>query len=514
MKIRLICGILVCILLLTCVPAYIFATGTEGDATGESETTTPTEPTDADGYINGVSQDLMNVLKKLEGYTPTCFWDYQQMSIGYGTVCPGGRNQHAAGSHSLTEEEAAAALLQELQTFVNAVYNFSKTYQIKFKQHEFDALVCFSYNLGASWANSPSNGLNQALRNGVTGSAMVYRILLYGSAGKEYILLGRRIVEADMFINGVYNTNPYSASTYPPNYRYVFADGAGGTVNYRVHGFDANDPQPVLTEIKTAPKDAYGNDCVFDGWYTQKEGGTKVEVLDSSFETGSVIYAHWKDSRGEPIVISEELFRLDITVTGNNVNIRSGPQTYYSILGKATAGEKLRVTQIAKGDSLLWGRTERGWIALKYTDYDTVMASMSLSGKVIADGVNVRKGPGTSYDSVGTKNTGDEVTVTGLNISEYFENGTLLTWGKIGENEWICLDYVIYDPIPGDMDNNGVMNDRDAVLLLMYYLFPNDYTIYGNGDTNSDGAVNDRDAVHLLMHYLFPNDYVLYPVAQ
>lgn len=528
MKMRLICGIFACILLLMCVPAYIFATGTESAPTGEdtgistetppteSTTTAPTDPTDADGYVNDISQSLLDVLKKLEGYTQYCFWDYQQMSIGYGTVCPGGKSQHAAGTHSLTEEEAEAALHSELKGFIDSVYNFSKRYQLKFKQHEFDALVCFSYNVGASWSTDTGNGLHQALKSGATGSAMVYRILLYGSAGKEYILLGRRIVEANMFINGVYATEPYNSATYPPNYRYVFADGAGGTVNYRVHGFDANEALPVMTKIKTVPKDAYGNDCIFDGWYTQREGGTRIEGLDSSFATGSVIYAHWKDSRGEPIVVPErEYFRLEVTVTGNNVNIRSGPQTYYQVLGQAKVGDKLQVTQIAKGDSIKWGKTELGWIALKYTDYDAVVSAMSEKGKVIADGVNVRKGPGTGYAPYDEKkNMGDEVTITGIEVSEYFENGTLMTWGKIGENQWICLDFVTYDKIPGDMDNNGVLNDRDAVRLLMHYLFPNDYTIYGEGDTNGDGTLNDRDAVHLLMHYLFPADYPLYPTSQ
>lgn len=516
MKIRLICGIFVCVLLLTCVPAYIFATGTSTDPTGSETGTSETLPsdssTDSEGYIRSVSSDLLRVLKKLEGFTASCFWDYQQMSIGYGTVCPGGSSQHTAGAHTVTEEEAEAALLQELDYFETKVYEFSKQYQIKFEQHEFDALVSFTYNVGASWSTSTSNGLHNALKNGVTGSALVYRILLYGSAGKEYILLGRRIVEANMFINGVYAESPYDASTYPSNYRYVFVDGAGGTVNYRVHGFDANEALAVLAEISTCPQDAYGNDYIFDGWYTQREGGTRVEALDASFENGDVIYAHWKTSEGEPVVIPEkEFFRLAVTVTGSYVNLRTGPQTYYRILGQATAGEKLQVTQIANGDGMKWGKTERGWIALKYTDYSTVMSTMSQTGKVTANGVNVRSGPGTGYDSVGTKNAGDEVTIIGLEVSNYFENGTLLTWGKIGENQWICLDYVTYDEIPGDVDNNGALNDRDAIRLLFHFYFPDDYAIVGNGDVNGDGEFNDRDAVYLLFHYYFPADYPLYP---
>lgn len=535
MKIRLICGVFVCILLLTCVPAYIFATGTTSEPTGsetgasdslptdttETPTESPTEAptgstTDAEGYVNDVSQELLDVVKLLEGFSEKCFWDYAQVSVGYGTKCKYCSGPSTAGSHTITREEAEADLHRELQSCVTAIYNFSKRYQIIFKQHEFDALVSFSYNVGYSWCTDTTNGLHKALKDGVRGPAMIYRILLYGSAGGEYILLGRRTVEADMFINGAYSTDPYNAATYPANYRYVFADGAGGKVNYRVHGFDANEPLPVMTEIKSSPKDPYGNDCIFDGWYTQREGGTRIEALDASFEKGDVIYAHWKTSRGEPIVIPErEYFRLEITVTGNNVNLRTGPQTYYRSIGKATAGEKLQVTQIANGASMKWGKTERGWIALTYTDYATVMNAMSLNGKVIANGVHVRKGPGTGYDAYEEKkNAGDEVTIIGLEVSERFESGTLLTWGKIGENQWICLDYVTYAEIPGDLDGNGTLNDRDAVYLLMNYLFPGDYPIKVSGDTNGDGVFNDRDAVYLLMHYLFPGDYPLYPTSQ
>ena len=523
MKMRLICGIFACILLLTCMPAYIFATGTEPTPTGEgtgTPTETPTDPTDAEGYVNDISQALLDVVKLLEAFSETCFWDYKQASIGYGTVCQKCTGPNTAGSHTITKEQAEADLHKELRKCIEAVYNFSKRYQIKFKQHEFDALVSFSYNVGYSWSTDTGNGLHKALVAGTTGSAMVYRILLYGSAGGEYILWGRRTVEANIFINGVYSTSPYDASTYPPNYRYIFVDGAGGKVNYRIHGFDANEALPVMAQIKTAPKDAYGNNCVFDGWYTQRDGGTRIEALDDSFVNGTVIYAHWKDSRGEPIVIPErEYFRLEVTVTGNNVNLRGGPQTYYKALGQAKSGDKLQVTQIARGDGLLWGRSDRGWIALKYTDYDTVMKAMSIKGKVITD-EKIYKVPveESNLDKkehiVGTTGAGADVTIVGLDTTMRLDNGTLITWGKIGENQWIRLDNVIYDPIPGDVDDNGVLDDQDAVRLLMHYLFPNDYTIQGEKDTNGDGIFNDRDAVHLLMHYLFPADYPLHTTSQ
>ena len=57
-----------------------------------------------------------------------------------------------------------------------------------------------------------------------------------------------------------------------------------------------------------------------------------------------------------------------------------------------------------------------------------------------------------------------------------------------------------------------------AVVLLIacFSLLPIDtwaeeYPIVGNGDVNNDGTVTDADAVYLLRYTLFPEEYPLYP---
>ena len=61
----------------------------------------------------------------------------------------------------------------------------------------------------------------------------------------------------------------------------------------------------------------------------------------------------------------------------------------------------------------------------------------------------------------------------------------------------------------GDLDGIPGVTDADAVYLLMYTLFNEDYPLNQYCDFNSDNAVTDADAVYLLMHTLFEEDYPL-----
>ena len=63
--------------------------------------------------------------------------------------------------------------------------------------------------------------------------------------------------------------------------------------------------------------------------------------------------------------------------------------------------------------------------------------------------------------------------------------------------------------IPGDMDGDNVVDNRDVEYLLWCTLFPDDYTVTGNADFNNDNAIDNQDVEYLLWHTLFPGEYPL-----
>ena len=68
---------------------------------------------------------------------------------------------------------------------------------------------------------------------------------------------------------------------------------------------------------------------------------------------------------------------------------------------------------------------------------------------------------------------------------------------------------IIGQHIIGDMDENKVVNDKDALYLLFHAYFADEYPIYQDGDLNKDGAVDTKDAVKLLYYVYFP---ALFPI--
>ena len=389
-----------------------------------------------------VSEDLIRVLKTMEGFRAIPYWDYGQWTVGYGTECPADKLEEYK-KNGISEQAALELLAKELDRFETAVNGFIDKHGLSLQQHQFDALVSFSYNCGEAWMYETTGYFNTAVREQGAADELIYGICLYSTAGGEYILVDRRMCEANMYINGVYSA--YNTAGNPDNLRHVFLDGNGGDVRYAIYGFDAKRESAVNVAFSRIPtgvdKDGKTFAYTLEGWYT--EAGVKVEKLDSTIKEGQILYAKWADPEG---VITDlprgQLEEITVAVTGDSVNVRKGPGTYYGKVGSYDKQTAVPLTETYEIGGYTWGKSQLGWFRLDYTNYADLKAAQSQfpkDGTVTGDGVNVRKGPGTDYDRVGKKNKGDRVTIT-----EETDGGSY-RWGKMTDGNWICLDYVLYD---------------------------------------------------------------------
>ncbi len=134
------------------------------------------------------------------------------------------------------------------------------------------------------------------------------------------------------------------------------------------------------------------------------------------------------------------------------VNVRSGPGTSYSSLGLLGRGESVQVT--LQSDDGQWYRIlypsapeGYGWVAVRYvslpepTALQTIMPGV-VYGRVLTR-LNVRAGPGTSFETVGTLESGMLVILKGRNSSaSWFQIEYPIGTSRIG---WVTAQYIETD---------------------------------------------------------------------
>lgn len=415
------------------------------------------------------SEACVDFIKSVEGFSAKPYFDYAQYTVGYGTKCPD--EKYAAYMASgIPKSEAEALLREEIGEIENDLnQKLLDKYNLTVTQHQFDALVSFSYNIGTGWVTYDSSLRNAILRN-ANADELVYAFGLYCTAGGKYLpgLVTRRLCEANMYLNGVYS------KTVNDSYGYVYYDATGGTVKYRVQAF--------ICDSGTAPaSDAMRSGDTFLGWYTELYDGTQVTALDSTL-TGKTLFARWQSSEttentgNTDNAGNQNTTAKTVSVTGDVVNIRSGPGTNYGITKRAYRNDILTVSHVTHLTNMKWGKVPGGWICLDYTDFDGATngtgntdpennntppvdvtvpdtapewnvpdTDVSTDNQTIVSGIvkvndflNIRSGPGVAYANVGFLFRGTKVS-----ILEQRTVGTAV-WGRM-EKGWVCMDYIVTD---------------------------------------------------------------------
>ena len=432
------------------------------------------------------SQAMVDIIKQLEGFRKYPYKDYSQYTVGYGTECPP-EDLERLLEEGITEEEAEELLKKHLDIAEKAVNNFIDKYSLKMTQGQFDCLVSFSFNCGTSWLNKTGT-LRSVIIDGRTGNDFLYAICLWCRAGDQIQtgLITRRLIEANMYLNGEYSMSV------PDNYCYTLLSSNGGTFSgegsarrTRVQAYDSTS----AVDIAVAP--TYEG-MEMTGWFTSQTGGTRIEKLDASTD-GRTVYAQWQLPGTEPEPTEpeptepqptepkptepkptepkptepepteppvEENKGVEVKITADVVNVRKGAGTGYGVVTTLKKGATVTIIETASGSGYEWGKYTKGWIALKYTNYDDVVSGTGeKEDKVIATGtvynapsrLRIRSAANSSSSIVGYLSNGARV--------EILETKTVgsINWGRISKG-WISMDYVLLDssteeePVPPETE--------------------------------------------------------------
>lgn len=374
------------------------------------------------------SEDCIDFIKQIEGFYAIPYWDYAQWTVGFGTKCPDADLEKYL-EEGIPLETAEQLLAKEIAYFSNEVNKFMTRNNVQLTQQQFDALVSLSYNIGQAWLYATDNRLVQAVLGGDDGNELVYLMGLRCNAGGKFLpaLLKRRIMEADMFLNGRYDSKVSS------DYGTILYDAAGGKCEARGQGYDMNLP---ATPLAVPTYDGYK----FLGWFTAKTGGVRITELDSTTD-GMTLYAHWeKISTG---VSGTPVDNIPVKVQATSLYVRTGPGVNYSIATSVSRGTQLVITAVAERSGSLWGKCSKGWISLAYTDYKPAQQpedeenenpQLPVMATVLnASGISIYNGPHTTYPKIGTLAGWKQIEVT--QIVELMGQ----TWGKTTRG-WIRID--------------------------------------------------------------------------
>ncbi len=228
-----------------------------------------------------ISEDCVNFIKAHEGFSKYAYWDYSQYTIGYGTRC-----DPANYPDGITEEEADYWLRVEVKAFEEDVDRVLAKGTVQHNQHQYDAILSFTFNLGQQWMK-PANKIYQYILFGNhTELEFVNSMGAWASAGGSVVhgLMRRRMDEADMYLNGNYQrfSTTYFGAELKPN------EGSSAKFSYHRAG------EPLGT-LPTATREGY----TFHGWFSKATGGTQYTAETVAPSGTAKFYAQWTEGESQ-----------------------------------------------------------------------------------------------------------------------------------------------------------------------------------------------------------------------
>ena len=295
----------------------------------------------------------------------------------------------------ISVKKAQELFAQDMNVFERPVNNFSTNTGIKFNQGQFDALVSFSFNVGAAWTTKADSSLRKMIVNGVKNYStdeVINTFSLYNhSCGM--ILAGltrRRRQEAAMFL-GDNSLAAYKTGKYTVDQDGLSVRTGPGTNNAIVKKNNKNYSLSKGKQVEITEIGAKGNEVY---WGKFQEGWISLDYCrfvagSSSLPEKPEEPAQPEEPKGPDKPAEPEYEKGVYVVQAEALNVRAGAGTSYKATTFVKKNEKYNITEV----SGYWGKMNKGWISLRY-------CKLYKLSKPTVKGANKAKGIEVSWKSV------------------------------------------------------------------------------------------------------------------
>ena len=287
-----------------------------------------------------------------------------------------------------------------------------------------------------------------------------------------------------MYLNGSYKNER------PSNYLHIYYNNNGGTAEARAQGYDCNQYAPVKSLPTREGYRFLGWYTAAEGgsWVTELDASSQGMTLYAHWQQGAgnpevgtaasyqctaeqiESLEFWDVPGGEKLgTFSEDVFSTvladyvdgngvkwgklangswvklgdplngvarrqeedkvvaRVKVTGDYVNVRSGPGTGYGVVAGVARGDVLDITEVKQMHDGYWGQFRAGWLCLTYTDFDPdnmgpvetpdededaeAKDTVIGTGVITASSLNIRRSPSTNSQAIDAYSRGDKVSI-------------------------------------------------------------------------------------------------------
>lgn len=406
-----------------------------------------------------ISESAITVLKQLEGYSMECD---SHGNIGYGTPCTG-KGDHN-GAHSLKSElEADKALREALKDLDEAVNSFASKKGLSLTQGQHDAMVLFSFQNGTAWTTGTGD-LQSAIASKAKGNEFLNAICRWNTSTTDD---DRRMIEANMYLNGVYS------SSVPSQFIHVQLNpGEGATMpESQDQYYDVSTAQPVGVIPTNGNK-------VFMGWYRNANGqdGNAVTKVTKSYDE-KTLTARWQEAGSNMNAAYYTITLSDLA--SQTIYDRPNGTAKTTEISKYLASDKKTLTAIADyvdKDGVRWCllAKEEGvsngwqdWVKLKTTVTGGIIADtsgleMDVTVTVTNSYVNSRVNATIFSAQNGSYKQGDKLRIINTANADGF------LWGQVAKSAddptpvcWVALMYTDFEAVKESGSSN--LNSTNVV---------------------------------------------------